>query len=198
MIYEIFHETKFNYPSLVTFSHDIARLTPKNCSKQKLLEHTLEISPTPFETSEFTDYFGNENTFMLIREAHKDLIVTSKSKVELLENYIYEEINKAKALTITYQEAKQRLRKDPSDVLACHYLFETDSIPMASKNIKEYVLQSFSENRPIFEATYEFMQRIFNDFKFVSGFTDITTPIELVFEQKKGCVKILPNLQYLL
>ena len=37
------------------------------------------------------------------------------------------------------------------------------------------------------------MQRIFTDFKFVSGFTDITTPIEVVFKEKKGFVKISHN-----
>ena len=30
------------------------------------------------------------------------------------------------------------------------------------------------------------MQRIFNDFEFVSGFSDITTPVEEIFEAKKG------------
>ena len=29
MIYEIYHETKFDYAGLVTFSHNIARLKPK-------------------------------------------------------------------------------------------------------------------------------------------------------------------------
>ena len=30
MIYEIYHETKFDYVALVTFSHNIARLKTKN------------------------------------------------------------------------------------------------------------------------------------------------------------------------
>lgn len=57
---------------------------------------------------------------------------------------------------------------------------------MPSMEIKKYVLESFSENRNIIEATNEFMSRIFNDFKFVSGFSDITTPIEIIFKEKKG------------
>ena len=42
------------------------------------------------------------------------------------------------------------------------------------------------KNRNIIDATNEFMSRIFNDFKFVSGFSDITTPIEMIFKEKKG------------
>jgi len=187
MIYEIFHETKFKYPALVTFSHDIARLTPKVTLKQKLLEHTLEITPTPYESNTFMDYFENENTYMLIREAHKTLTIVSKSKVELLEDEIINHIENAKQTTITYGELKQRLSEHKSeDALAFQYLFETDTITAATKEIKEYILQSFSDDRTIFEATNEFMERIFTDFKFVSGFTDITTPIEEVFREKKG------------
>ncbi|QKF83480.1 transglutaminase family protein [Halarcobacter ebronensis] len=187
MVYEVFHETKFHYPALVTFSHNIARLTPKSCHRQKLLEHTLEITPKPFETTLFEDYFGNQNTFMLIREAHKSLSVISKSKVELIEDRIFEYNEKAKQTTITYEQMRERLEAHKStDALAFQYLFETDSIAVPSKEIKEYVLQSFSPNRTLFEATNEFMQRIFTDFKFVSGFTDITTPIEDIFREKKG------------
>ena len=82
MIYEIYHETKFEYGAIVTFSHNLARLKPKTCQTQKLLEYNLNISPTPYETSQFIDYFGNTNNFMLIRESHQSLTVTAISKVE--------------------------------------------------------------------------------------------------------------------
>lgn len=187
MIYEIFHETKFNYPALVTFSHNIARLTPKDCEHQKLLTHSLEISPTPFETSEFVDYFGNKNNFMLIREAHKDLIVTSKSKVQLNVDAIYNKIQKMQSLDITYKDAKERLSVySCEDTLAHQFLFESDTIPMPSSQIKDYVLASFAPHRTLFDSTLEFMGRIYNDFEFVSGFTDTTTPIEEVFITKQG------------
>jgi len=187
MVYEIFHETKFNYPSTVTFSHNIARLVPKNCYRQKLLEHKLEITPKPYDSNEFVDYFENQNTYMLIREPHKILTVRATSKVELLEDNINFYIQNAKQTTITYKQLLERLSAHKNcDALAFQYLFETDSIPMPSNEIKEYVLASFSENRTLFDSTNEFMQRIFNDFQFVSGFTDITTPIEEIFREKKG------------
>ena len=187
MIYEIYHETKFDYAGLVTFSHNIARLKPKNCPTQKLLEYSLTIEPNPYETNEFIDYFENTNNFMLIREAHKTLKVIASSKVEIVEEQINKNIEALKNVSLTFKDLKQRLgsyHKD--DVLAKYFLFETESIPMPSDQIKEYVLKSFNEDKNIIEATNEFMQRIFNDFKFVSGFSDITTPIETIFKEKKG------------
>ena len=187
MIYEIYHETKFDYVALVTFSHNIARLKPKNSNTQRLLDYSLKIEPTPYETNEFIDYFENTNNFMLIREAHKSLKVIATSKVERLKEEIDKELNLLKNIKLTVKDLKQRLSSyHPNDVLAKYFLFETESIPMPSSEIKKYVLESFDENRNIIEATSEFMERIFNDFKFVSGFSDITTPIEVIFKEKKG------------
>ena len=187
MIYEIYHETKFDYVALVTFSHNIARLKPKNSNTQRLLEYSLKIEPTPYESNEFIDYFENTNNFMLIREAHKNLKVIATSKVERLKEEIDKELNLLKDIKLTVKDLKQRLSSyHPDDVLAKYFLFETESIPMPSNEIRKYVLESFDENRNIIEATSEFMARIFNDFKFVSGFSDITTPIEVIFKEKKG------------
>ncbi len=187
MIYEIYHETKFDYVALVTFSHNLARLKPKDSNTQKLLEYSLKIEPTPYETNEFLDYFENTNNFMLIREAHKSLKVIATSKVERIKEEIDKELDLLKDIKTSVKDLKQRLSSyHPDDVLAKYFLFETDSIPMPSAEIKKYVLESFDENRNIIEATSEFMARIFNDFKFVSGFSDITTPIEVIFKEKKG------------
>ncbi len=187
MIYEIYHETKFEYGAIVTFSHNLARLKPKTCQTQKLLEYNLNISPTPYETSQFIDYFGNTNNFMLIRESHQSLTVTAISKVERINSEIEDETKKLKEVKITFKEVKERLSKfNSEDVLAKHYLFETDSIPTAPEDIKAYVLESFDDNKNLFESINEFMGRIFKDFKFVSGFSDVTTPIETIFREKKG------------
>ena len=187
MIYEIYHETKFNYGAIVTFSHNIARLKPKNSSSQKLLSHSLKIEPNPYETSEFVDYFENTNNFMLIRESHQSLTVTAISRVERIEEEINKNIQELKNSKITFKEARERLSKfNSEDVLAKQYLFETDSIPVANENIKAYILSSFSEDKNLFESINEFMQRIFTDFKFVSGFSNVTTPIDEIFEAKKG------------
>jgi len=187
MIYEIYHETKFEYQSLVTFSHNIARLKPKTDNIQTLLEYSLDISPTPYETSEFTDFFENVNNFMLIRESHQTLSVTAKSKVQINIEEINRINNEAKNSTISVKEALERFKTfNKEDVNAKQFLFETSSIPTASKEIKEYILNSFQDNRTLFDASYEFMTRIFQDFKFVSGFSDVTTPIEEIFKEKKG------------
>ena len=187
MIYNIYHKTEFNYQSNVTFSHNIARLKPTETTYQKLLDFSMEISPDVYETHEFTDMFGNSNTHMLIREPHRSLSVIGKSKVRIFPELADNHIDFIKSNSITYLQATQRLGKfQASDLHAKQFLFESELIPAHSQEIANYALESFKPNRDLFEATNEFMQRIFNDFEFMSGFSDITTPVEEIFEAKKG------------
>lgn len=187
MIYDIYHKTEFKYQSSVSFSHNIARLRPKETYYQKVLDFSMEISPEVYESSEFIDMFGNTNTYMLIREPHQLLTVVGKSQIEIYPDRVEEHIEKVKKNSVTYGRALERLSKfHIDDLYAKQYLFESDLIPNGSLKIREYILESFHPDRDLFEATHEFMQRIFNDFQFVSGFSDITTPIEKIFEAKKG------------
>lgn len=187
MIYEIFHETKFKYASLVTFSHNIARLHPCELLTQQVLDFNLTITPTPYEQNNFIDFFNNINTHMLIRHPHEELVVTAVSKVHRPIETIQSEIEKLKEYKITFGELKQRMQSNNyDDIFAKQYLFESGLIPLASSEIEAYVRKSFYEERDVVEATIEFIGRIFNDFKFVSGFSDVTTPIDHIFQAKKG------------
>jgi len=187
MIYDIYHKTEFRYQNNVTFSHNIARLKPKVTPYQNIIEFSMEITPKVFESHEFTDMFGNCNTHMLIREPHNSLCVIGKSKVEIFPERIAEHLENVKSNSVTYAHALERLSHfHIDDVYAKQYLFESALIPYGSQNIKAYALESFRKDRDIFEATHVFMERIFNDFQFLSGFSDITTPVEEIFEAKKG------------
>jgi transglutaminase-like putative cysteine protease len=172
---------------MVSFSHNIARIKPKNSKYQNLLDFSMEISPTPFETYEFDDIFSNNNAHILIREPHEKLTVIGKSKVELFPEMISNKLQNYQKKAITYEETIKRLSLfSPYDNFAKLFLFESELIPQSSQKIVDYTMQSFHPKRDILEATQEFMTRIFNDFKFVAGFSDLTTPIEKIFEAKQG------------
>lgn len=187
MIYDVYHKTVFTYENNVTFSHNIARLKPKNTLSQNILKFSMQIQPDAFEYFEFVDMFGNMNTHILIREPHKSLTVIGSSKIEISPERVKEHIQEIKNKSMTYGQAIERLSKfHQDDIDAKQYLFESTLIPYGSQKIKAYVLESFRKDRDLYEATLEFMERIFKDFSFLSGFSDITTPVEKIFEAKKG------------
>ena len=57
---------------------------------------------------------------------------------------------------------------------------------LPSAAIKEFAAISFTPNRPLFEAVYDLMQRIYAEFDFTPGFTTISTPLSTVMEERKG------------
>ena len=147
----------------------------------------MEITPAVYESHEFVDMFGNTNSHLLIREPHHTLSVTGKSKVEIFPESIKQTIETLQANSISYGDALYRLSQfNKEDIEAKQFLFESELITRKSLPIKEYALKSFRKNRDLFEATHELMERIFHDFEFLSGFSDITTPVEKIFEAKKG------------
>jgi transglutaminase-like putative cysteine protease len=165
----------------------MARLKPRETQYQKLLDFSLEIDAFPFEKNEFVDMFENTNTHILIKNSHHSLAVIGRSRVEIFPELIEEHIQFIRQNSITFKAAKERLKSFvQADVDAKQFMFDSALIPKATEAIKEYALESFKEERDLFEAANEFMGRIYNDFEFVSGFSDVTTPISEIFEAKKG------------
>lgn len=187
MVFEIIHTTKYKYEEGASFCHNLATLKPKNTAGQKVLDYNLFISPTPNDVSERFDFFGNTITRFSIQEFHKVLEVTAKSRV--LRNYneqlLLFDIEKAKQVTV--KEAIKLLKGNTEELIeARQFILKSPLISNISKEIKEYAKVSFKQKRSLYEASFELMQRIFTDFDFVSGFTNIATPLDEVMKEKKG------------
>jgi transglutaminase-like putative cysteine protease len=187
MMYEIYHKTAFEYESMVTFSHNIARLKPRENRFQKILDFSMEIIPHVYEEHSFEDMFGNSNTHLLIRKPHRSLSVIGRSRVEVFPHMLEAHNERMKLGSMPYEKALELLSAfDIHDLLAKKYGFESELISKGSSAIKAYALESFHPKRDLYAAGEEFMERIFRDFEFVPGFSDVTTPIEEIFEAKKG------------
>ena len=83
MTYEITHATIFDYSESVSLSHHTVRLQPRTLPNQRCLESELRIQPRPAVQELHLDYFGNRMTFVTVEGAHKKLIATSHSRVEV-------------------------------------------------------------------------------------------------------------------
>lgn len=187
MVYQLSHTTSYKYQSGVTFCHNIATIRPKNLVGQTVLEYELEISPEPTEISEKTDFFGNTITRFSIQKFHKKLIVTAKSKV-LRDTTLQPDIYTSEVIkSITLDDALLEMKSMNPEILEIkQYVLESILIANISPEIEAYAKVSFHPNRPIFEAAFELMQRIFKDFEFNADVTNVATPIHEVMKNKKG------------
>src|ERR1043165_4908519 len=83
MLYEVTHTTTYEYTGAVSVSYHVLRLRPRGLDRQACRWNELHIDPRPVVTKSHTDYFGNSLTFVTIEGAHHELLVTSRSHVDV-------------------------------------------------------------------------------------------------------------------
>jgi transglutaminase-like putative cysteine protease len=187
MLYQVSHTTNYKYDVGATFSHNMATIKPKDMLGQTVVEYHIDISPTPTQFSEKIDFFGNTITRFSIQEHHKELKVTAFSKI-LKDHTLSPDINKSeKEKSISLIEGLKVLKDQETELLDVkQFMLESILIANISEEIRAYSEESFKPNRPIFEAAFELMQRIFIDFEFNPNVTNVATPIHEVIKNKKG------------
>ncbi|MBV5321465.1 MAG: transglutaminase family protein [Sulfuricurvum sp.] len=188
MIYTIYHSTRFIYQHEVGFSHNLIRLQPRDTLVQKVLNFDLTVEPLAAEREAYRDFFGNHLHHLLIREPHTILSVAAQSRVEIDFNAIERlQESRQRVSALTYAQTLERMMFLTSEIIeAKQYTLKSPLLSIASAEIIDYALQSIKPERSLYEGISEFMGRIYSDFAFVSGFSDLSTPVERVFAEKKG------------
>jgi transglutaminase-like putative cysteine protease len=77
------HQTGFTYAGQVASSYNEARMSPRNESRQAVLESTVEVWPEA-RTYRYEDYWGTTVTAFDVHTPHDSLEVTAESTVETL------------------------------------------------------------------------------------------------------------------
>lgn len=187
VVFDLWHKTKYKYEQGASFCHNLVTLKPKSFPGQEVLEYRLEIDPAPTEITERIDFFGNTIATFSIQENHEALTVIARSKITRDYNAQISEENIEARNRVTIEEALLLLKGVKPDIIdARQFVLFSPLISKISPQIKKYAEVSFKPERSLYEAAHELMQRIFIDFDFVSGFTNIATPLDEVMEAKKG------------
>lgn len=188
MVYHIFHSTEFSYQQLVSFSHNLIRLKPKDTPFQTVIDFSLLTDPVVTELEGYTDYFGNHLYHMLIREPHRHLKVSAQSCIAMnIQALQQHKLASEYAKEVSYSQVLQALRANTPDVIdAKQFCMPSQFLNKSDPLLHDYVSASFLPERSVYESVQEFMGRIYSDFQFVSGFSDINTPVKTVFEARKG------------
>ncbi len=182
MIYDIRHVTTYNYASPVSFARCSLRLEPLTGGGQTLLSHRVEIKPKPTTRRVRTDFFGINTESILIDAAHRSLRIDSRARVEVDRPFLGRDADSPSWETIREQTFAASVTDAQSPV---NYIFASPLVPIQLP-VTAYAQQSFPEGRGILVGAVDLMRRIYTDFKYQSGATTISTPLEKVFAQKRG------------
>jgi transglutaminase-like putative cysteine protease len=191
MIYRIVHRTTYKYKYPVSIGNHVACLKPRTLLHHQLARNELRIRPIPSTRTERMDYFGNLLCFFTVQEAHKELVVESRSEVIMEGN-----ATPSPQQSLPWEEAARLLPDDhsPAGLEAYQFGFESPRIRMRPE-FASYALQSFTPGRPMFDALLDLTARIHKDFRFDSKVTNVRTPTEEVFRKRRGVCQDFAHLQ---
>jgi transglutaminase-like putative cysteine protease len=177
---QVTHETRYDYLPAVEIAQHIAYLQPLHNTHQKLLSHTLQISPTPAQTRQMQDVFGNTRCYFSLQTAHSTLTVLAQSVVETT-SWPFPPSR------ISWEQTREhfRYRSGGAFDVATEFVFASPFCPR-DPGFADYARPSFGPGVGLLAGARDLMQRIYTDFVYESQSTQINTPALQALAQKKG------------
>jgi transglutaminase-like putative cysteine protease len=188
MRYAVRHRTTFKYEQLVSVSHHVLHLTPRDFARQQCLSSAIDIEPTPTLVSEGVDYFGNNVQYLTVNEPHKRLLVESSSLVD---------VAASAPLDLTASPAWDELGQSlltASTLEAYEFGFDSPCA-VATPEVRAFAGESFPPARPVLAATMDLTMRIFKEFTYRGGVSDISTPVAEVLAKRQGVCQDFAHLE---
>ena len=186
--YVVRHSTVYRYNQNVPESLHLMHLRPRDTPRQRVVEANLTVAPEPSAWIKRRDAFGNETDWVSLDDAHDTLTVSASALVEA------SPLPQSWGETEAWERVRERLA-DPSDAAArdaVAYLFDSPMIWFQS-DVAAYAMKSFAPGRPILDAARDLMIRIQKDFRYDTGVTDVSTPVDKVFAIRAGVCQDLAH-----
>jgi transglutaminase-like putative cysteine protease len=177
---QITHETRYVYLPAVETAQHMAYLQPLNTPHQRLLSHTLQITPTPAQSRQTQDVFGNTRCFFSLQSPHTVLDVVAHSLITTSAQAL-------PASTITWEQTRELFRYQSGGRFdaANEFVFASPFCPRMPE-FAAYARPSFGPGAGLLAAAQDLMQRIHADFIYESQSTQVNTPALEALAQRKG------------
>jgi transglutaminase-like putative cysteine protease len=183
--YQIMHTTAYAYGGIVAHAHHLLHLTPRETATQSSLEHSLEIWPPPTLSANSVDPFGNPLTRLELDRPHGNLKVTARLQLQLAPRPTLHAAD-----SMPWEQVRDDLRYTASPVLAQSLealRFRTQSVHVPIKGaFGQYAADCFAPHVPVLVAAEALMRKIYADFAYAQGETEIGTKLLDVLSTRRG------------
>ena len=193
--YEVTHATEYRYEEYVTDSFGRAMLAPRETACQRILEHTVEITPEPHVLSEHVDHFGNFSHFYQVRTPHTTLRVVKRSLLEIqCPPPDLDRLNRWTVAQAAELIATGGRRDEPAGggttpsidlVEAAQYVLPSQLVDLTDE-VEQYALTILPPERPFGEALVALYSQIYRDFTYAKGTTSVKTTLPDLLAQREG------------
>jgi transglutaminase-like putative cysteine protease len=190
VIYDVRHRTTYSYAAPVAFARCVLRLTPETSSVQTLEWFSIAISPEAARCIERTGPFGERTQILVVEEAHSELIIEARSRVDVHAPPLAPACDSP-----PWESARASSFRtdDLGPTSPANFLYPTSRTPLVPE-ITEYAKASFTPGRPIIAAAAELMGRIHADFTYDPEATDVSTPPGRAFAERRGVCQDFANI----
>lgn len=187
-IFSISHKTHYHYSIPISSSKHIFRLQPEHNVVQAVLSHQFTISAKSSESYTFTEAFGNNATFLEIKERYTDLSVVSESIVAVSQpSRKMKKAHELRAIPLIWM---------PADHIMMQGYLQPPDLPESELLIlAEYAMSFVNKNsHDVFEVLKDMNETICREYTYVPGSSTLeTTPYE-VYVNRKGVCQDFANL----
>lgn len=181
MDYQLTHTTHYHYAHPVGTSHQLLHLTPRQFERQRVLTSSIRIEPEPISLQQRDDYFGNTVTDLVIRDQHSELKIVSEARVA-----VQADQNILLDLSPPWEQVLEVVRIPTSQDAwdAARFCFPSPHISL--EHAREYLAPMLKPGKPLLRLAMELTQRIYEEFDYKGGVTDVYTPVPAVLKARKG------------
>lgn len=191
MIYDVAHRTVISYEQIVTEAHHVLHLMPRDLPSQLRIAASVAVEPEPSQMVLNQDYFGNVTHHVNLQQPHDKLVLDAFSRVDvqpLAEAY---ELDTSPSWETI---ATQLANSEGAAIAAQEFIFDSPQVA-TSQQVRDFANQSFTPGRPILAVAMDLTGRIFDQFEYQGGVSDVSTPVAEVLEMRRGVCQDFAHLE---
>jgi transglutaminase-like putative cysteine protease len=190
MEYFVRHRTTYRYLQDVSHAWHLAHLHPRTTPFQSVQNSSVTFSIPAASRVLRKDYFHNPCEWISIDQPHSHLEILAESRVT-----VEAQPERASRESLSWEEVRARLENPQTDEErdVVQYLFDSP-LTRLHGDIAAYGALSFPPGRPLLAGAMELMNRIHKDFRYDTTVTDVSTPLDKVFEIRAGVCQDLAHI----
>jgi transglutaminase-like putative cysteine protease len=187
-LFHIRHRTQYIYQGKVIDSANQLKLYPIQDEFQKILEHRIQVLPSP-PIHTIKDYFGNVTGFFSMLAPHDHLVIDNFVAVETMKRAKATALLGALAWDSYYSEEVQTRFHD----------FLKPENASSKIAVQEVIHELMDKKLHPIETINRFVTYIFENFQYKKGVTNIETDVDELWQLKAGvCQDFAHLLLYML
>ena len=181
--YRVVHRTEYEYGATMLDGYSVACLAARPTSSQRVLSTHVTTFPDADERDERVDVFGNRVVQFGLHQPHDELVVQAMTEAHVWPQELPRRDPSWERVAAAVSVLRGPLALQVAPFVARSRFVDVDEHRLL---LSDLAMPSFEPGRPIVEAMSALCTSIFESFSFDPSFTEVSTPLDHVIEQRRG------------